>query len=36
MRQFVQADDHDTTCGSGTGTVQQASASNYMHSDTRP
>jgi len=27
MRQFVQTDDHDTKCGGGTGTVQQASAS---------
>lgn len=24
MRQVVQADEHDTRCGSGTGTVQQA------------
>jgi len=28
MRQVVRADGHDTICGSGTGTVQQAGAYN--------
>jgi hypothetical protein len=28
MRQVVQADEHNTRCGSGAGTVQQAGAHN--------